>query len=471
MANVQKIEGVKGISYKLTAYCGYDSKGKQIRKSKTWKPSKGMTVRQAEKQAFVEAELFEEAVNKGITAFDGRIRFTEYADIWFANAQIAPKTRERYVVLLRRINAAIGHLRLENIQAHHLEAFYNNLKEDNIKETGRYAIPCGLCALMSDKELTRAAVARLSGVSSRTVSIARKGGRISLDSAEKIAVALEVPVKQIFTIYQNTSGLSDQTILHHHRLLAAILGKAKLERIIPFNPASEHMNAPKVRRKESRYLSDTQAQHIVELLLQETDIRKKAAILLCLYSGIRRGEFGGLQWKDIDWQNSLIHILRAIQWQQGKGVVEVDTKNESSKRVIRLPQLIFDLLAEYRTYWLEQRLKCGSTWEGDDWIFIQENGRPLAPNTLNFWLNKFIEKHGLPHFSPHSLRHTFCSLQIASGVNIRTVQARSGHSRASTLTDIYSHALKTADERASDTLDDILTPKDRKIAVISRQQA
>jgi len=312
---------------------------------------------------------------------------------------------------------------------------------------------------MEERKLSRNAVAKISGVSTTTVGAAIKGKNISLESAENIAAALNTPTQNIFTIHGETSGLSDVTVLHHHRLIAMILGAAKQARIIPFNPASEHMKAPKIRRKEATYLSDTQAQYMVELLLQEPDIRKKTAILLCLYSGVRRGEFGGLQWKDIDWQNGLIHIKRAIQWQQGKGVVEVDTKNESSKRVMRLPQLIFDLLADYRQYWLELRFKCGDKWEGDDWVFIGETGLPLSPNRLNVWLNKLTTQHNLPHISPHSLRHTFCTLQIASGVDIRTLQARSGHSRASTLTDIYTHALKTADERASDTLNDILTPK------------
>ena len=72
MANTTKIEVKKGISYKLTAFCGYDSKGKQVRKTKTWRPEKGMTARQAEKQAAFEAEKFEEALNKGIIAFDGK---------------------------------------------------------------------------------------------------------------------------------------------------------------------------------------------------------------------------------------------------------------------------------------------------------------------------------------------------------------------------------------------------------------
>lgn len=166
-----------------------------------------------------------------------------------------------------------------------------------------------------------------------------------------------------------------------------------------------------------------------------------------------------MQWRDIDWQNNLIHIRRTTQWQQGKGMVECPTKNDSSMRTIRLPQLIFDLLEEYRDFWLELRTNCGDKWEGDDWIFIQDTGKPIAPNTLNFWIKQLIEEHDLPHFTPHSLRHTFSTLQIAAGVNIRTLQARTGHSQASTLTNIYTHAIKSAEEAATAALDDMLTPK------------
>lgn len=275
----------------------------------------------------------------------------------------------------------------------------------------------------------------------------------------------------LFSIQETTSGLSDKTVMHHHRLISAILGKAKRERIIPFNVASEHATAPKVRKREARYLDDVQAKHIVQLLLQESDIRKKAAILLCLYSGIRRGEFGGLQWKNIDFENNLIYIKQSTQWQQGKGIVEIPTKNESSERTIRLPSWILDVMHEYRQWWFEHRFKCGSTWQGSDWVFIQENGKPIAPNTLNFWLNQLIKQHNLEHFTPHSLRHTFSTLQIMSGVNIRTLQARTGHSQASTLTNIYAHAIKTADEMATEALDDMLTPKVQKNPLFTRKQA
>jgi len=61
-------------------------------------------------------------------------------------------------------------------------------------------------------------------------------------------------------------------------------------------------------------------------------------------------------------------------------------------------------------------------------------------------------------YSP-SLRHTNITLLLAAGVPLRTVSYRAGHAQTSTTENIYAHAIKTADEIASEALDDILTPK------------
>ena len=464
MANIQKIEGTKGISYKLTAYCGYDSKGQQIRKTKTWRPAPGMTARQTEKQAMIEAELFEDAINKGHNAFSGKIRFEEYAAVWLKNAQIAPATCTGYEIYLRRINAAIGHMKLENIQAHHLEAFYKNLSEDNINSRGRHAISDKLNKVIRERGLPRGKLAQMAGVAPATVKGACDGKRISIKCAEKVAASLEMSLNQLFIVQESTTGLSDKTILHHHRLISAILGKAKKERIIPFNVATEHTTAPRVKRKEAKYLDDEQARQLVALLLNEEDIRVKTSIMLALYSGVRRGELCGLSWDNIDERLGIIHVLKASQYQQGKGIVEVSTKNESSKRVIKLPPIIFELLGHYRKWWLEQKLLNGDRWQGEaNRLFIQADGKPISPDTINYWVEKFIQKHGLERFTPHSLRHTFTTLQIMAGVDIRTLQARTGHAQASTLTNVYAHSIKTAAEAATDALDNILTPKHNKI--------
>ena len=463
MANITKRTGKSGdVSYLIRVSCGYDASGRQIVKRTTWKPESGLTQKQIEKELNRFAVDFENKIMNGATAYDGSVKFAEYADIWLENAQIAPKTRERYVVLLRRVNMAIGHLKLQNLQAHHLEAFYKNLAENGVKTPGTYAVSDKLDKIIIEKKIKRKDLAALASVAENTLTVARRGEHISIASAEKIAAALDMPVRQLFKLNEATSGLSDKTILHHHRLISAILGKAKKERIIPFNVAVEHTAAPKLTKKEAVYLDDIQAQKVVELLLNEEDIRVKTSILLSLYSGVRRGELCGLEWQDIDFDHHVIHIKRASQYQKGKGIVEVPTKNESSIRAIKMPEWIFDLLKQYKSWWSLQRIANGSCWQGSERLFIQSDGRPINPDTINFWLEKFIKENNLPHFTPHSLRHTFCTLQIMAGVNIRTLQSRTGHAQASTLVNIYSHAIKTADELAADALDDMLTPNREK---------
>jgi len=450
-------------SYLIRVFVDEKAGGKQTVKSMTYKPEQGMTARQVEKKLNETAVLFEQNVKSGVVAYDGRTKFADYAARWLEAAQIAPKTREGYELYLRRINEAIGHIRLESLQAHHLEAFYKNLAEDGISTRGRYAVAKGLSELMKERKLSGNKLAIAAGVSTAAVGLSRRGNRVSIETANKIAVALGVPVGQVFDVQNTTSGLSDKSILHHHRLISAILGKAKKERIVPFNVALEHATAPKVAKKEAKYLDDVKARELVGLLMQEDDIRVKTSILLSLYSGVRRGELCGLSFGDIDEAHGVIHIMRASQYLPRIGIVEVPTKNESSKRPIKLPPFIFEVLREYRGWWDEQREINGDRWQGhQERLFIQSDGKPINPDTINFWLDKFIEKHELERFTPHSLRHTFSTLQIMAGVNIRTLQARTGHAQASTLTNIYAHAIKTADEAATEVLDDILTPKTKK---------
>ena len=473
MANITPRLNKKGeISYLIRVFVDEKSDGKQTFKSMTFRPAPGLSQKQIEKKLNETAVMFENKVKNGLSAYDGTTKFEDYAARWMEAAQHAPKTRSRYESLLVRINAAIGHIKLQNIQAHHLEAFYANLKEDGIKDKGRYAATCGLDNLMDEKKLTRDRVSKLAGIAPSTVGVARSGKQISIECAKKIAAVFDVPVKRIFTIDDNTCGLSDKTILHHHRLISSILGKAKKERIIQYNVALEHATAPKVAKKEARYLDDEQARELVSLLLNEPDIRIKTSLILALYSGVRRGELCGLEWRDIDSDKGLIHVLRASQYQSGNGIITVSTKNESSKRPIKLPPFMFQLLSQYRVWWLEQRIHNGDRWQGkDERLFIQSDGKPINPDTINYWLGKFIKRHSLEHFTPHSLRHTFSTLQISAGVDIRTLQARTGHAQASTLTNIYAHSIKSATEAASDVLDDILTPKAQKDTLQSQQRA
>jgi integrase len=462
MANITKRTNKDGsASYLIRIYVDETGTGHQVVKSMTWRPSEAMRPTTAEKEANRQALLFEDQVKRGLASFAESTKFEDYGSAWVENEPMAFKTRERYLELLKRINAAMGHIKLEKLQAHHLEAFYKNLAETGVNERERYAVSDKqFDNIMKSKKLSRATLGKLAGLSASTVSTAARGEKVNIETAEKLCAALETKVSDLFVLHENTSGLSDKTILHHHRLISAILEKAKRERLIPYNVAREHATAPKVQHKEAAYLDDEQARDFLALLLNEDDIRAKTALILLLFTGARRGELCGLSWPDIDVEKNIINIVRASQYQSKQGIVEVPTKNTSSIRAVKVPAFVFELLGQYRTWWNEKRLLFGKDWQGKEQrLFIQEEGKPINPDTINFWMNKFISKHHIEHITPHGLRHTFATLQISAGVDIRTLQARTGHAQASTLVNIYSHAIKSAQEAASTVLDNILLSK------------
>ncbi len=458
MANITKRQNKAGnSSYLIRVYIDEGAGGKQLTKSMTWKPPGGMRPSTADKQAEKEAVLFEERVKSGIVSLDGKTKFAEYAARWMETAELAPKTREQYDYLLKRINQGIGHIALEKLRVDHLHLFFKNLREDDVKTIGGYAISNVLGECRKAAGMTRRKLSELSGVSVSTILVATRGERIAIDSAKKLCAALEQSLEAVFTVNYKTGKLSARTIKLHHSIIRLILAAAKRARIIPFNVAAEFMDAPKNPKSEAKYLSDEEAQGFLSVLIQEPDIRVKTALILDLFTGLRRGELCGLSWPDIDYDKKVIHIRRASQYVPKHGIIEVTTKNETSDRDIDVSPFVIGALRQYQAWWREHRLMHGDAWKGEkERLFIQNNGKPIYPGTINEWLSKFAARNGMEHINPHALRHTFITLQITAGVDIRTLQARTGHAQASTLLNVYSHSIKSAQEKAAQALDAVL---------------
>ena len=115
------------------------------------------------------------------------------------------------------------------------------------------------------------------------------------------------------------------------------------------------------------------------------------------------------------------------------------------------------LLKDYRQYWLELRFKNGDRWNSGEYVFVQDDGSVINPDSLTAYLRKLSQKHPeLPHINPHAFRHTVASVLINSGQDIVTVSRRLGHSRTSTTLDVYSHLIAEADADASEVIADAL---------------
>jgi len=257
---------------------------------------------------------------------------------------------------------------------------------------------------------------------------------------------------------KRTGGfLSPKTIQEHHRFISKVLNTAVQWQIIYENPATR-ATPPKVKQAEVLYLDEEQAKMVITALEQEEQ-KYKTALILAIYSGLRRGELCGLKWQDIDFEGKIISVRRTLQYLASIGLYEKEPKTKSSLRSLKLPDEIFHLLREHKSWQDEQRTAHGTAWEDNDYILTQQDGKPMHPDTLTDFFSRLAKKLDLPKgISFHSLRHTSATLLIAGGMSPRTVASRLGHAQVSTTMNIYSHQLQSADAKAAEVLSDMLNP-------------
>jgi len=256
---------------------------------------------------------------------------------------------------------------------------------------------------------------------------------------------------------KNGGKLSGKTILEVHRLLHTVLDQAVKECIIPFNTA-DRVEPPKAKKSDPVYYQPEEVEAILEALNEEPG-QWRMLVLLLLVSGCRRGEVLGLKWENVSFAYNRIHICRNILYTKERGVYEDTPKTENSTRYISIPADIMAELRHHRAWQASERLRLGTYYEIQGFVFAQDNGKPLHPCSVTSWLRKFSDRHGLPHLNPHGFRHTMASMLIYNGVDPVTVSHRLGHDQVSTTTDIYSHMISDADSRSADIIADALSFK------------
>ena len=444
--------------YFIMVSTGYDTTGKQIRKTMTWKPEPGMSDKQIQKAVNEQAVLFEKKVLSG-EILDDKISFSDFGRKWlteYGDKQLAPKTLSRYWSLFRRIEPVIGHIRLDRLQPHHLLAFYDQLGENVESVNASFLATEKLVYVFRKRDITKKAISQGSGISINTIYNIFKGRPVTEESAQKVSLFFSLPFSAAFTCAKETRPLSNKTIRHHHRLISVMLNTAVQWQLIMNNPA-QRVKAPKVQNKEAKYLDEKQSAKLISLL-EKAPVQNRMMIMLLLYSGLRRGELLGLEWKDLDFGKNLISIKRTSQYLPGNGIFTKETKTESSVRTIKLPEQVFLLLKEYKRWQAEKQIHMGDRWTQSDRLFTTDEGKPVHPDSISGWFRKFIAKTDLPQISIHSLRHTNITLLLSAGVPLRTVSYRAGHAQTTTTANIYAHAIQSADEMAAQALDNLLLP-------------
>lgn len=422
--------------------------------SPTW------TEKSARKKAEAFAATFEKECREGVTS-DNRQKFAAYCDYVIEQKEsrgIKHSTIVRYKELARRIYPAIGHIKLKDLRADHLNTLYTNLsKPGEGKARSSAQAKTDLATLLKERSITRLALAESAGVPLRSVYAAIKGEKVDKGVAEAIAAVLQIKLESAFRIEENTRTLSAKTIIEHHRLISTVLDQAVKEGLIPFNVAGR-ATLPKVERKEVNYFQPEQIAAIREALEHEP-LKWKVLVHLFLITGARRGEVLGLKWDKVDFEGKRIYICNSVLYSADIGIYESTPKTEHSKRYISLPVETMQLLRQYRAWQNQERLRLGGYYQDKGFVFSQDTGEPMHPDSVTDYLKKFSKRYGLPHINPHAFRHTMASMLYFNGVDSVSISRRLGHAQVSTTANIYAHVMEEADKKNADILADVFLKK------------
>ena len=164
-----------------------------------------------------------------------------------------------------------------------------------------------------------------------------------------------------------------------------------------------------------------------------------------LTTGLRRGELLGLKWEDIDLERGDLRVRRQIARINGE-VVEAPLKTKNAYRTLPLAEDTIGVLEA-------QRKKTGDS----PWVFPSPTGGPISPDSVLRMLHRVLKRAGLPRVRFHDLRHTFATLALQNGVDVKTVSGMLGHFSAGFTLDTYAHVTTASQRQAAKTMGNLLS--------------
>lgn len=157
--------------------------------------------------------------------------------------------------------------------------------------------------------------------------------------------------------------------------------------------------------------------------------------VLAIFTGVRQGELWGIKWGDIDWPNCQINIQRTFN----KGRFFSPKTKTSIRKVDLGPTAMTEL----------KKWKLACPQNDLDLVFPNGSGGPI--NYSNMVGRHFLpplEGAGLPRIRFHDLRHTYASLLIDQGENLKYIQTQLGHSSPTVTLNVYAHLMKPTNQEA-----------------------
>jgi integrase len=262
---------------------------------------------------------------------------------------------------------------------------------------------------------------------------------------------------EIQSFLNTRAGMGKTTLGDIYSILYNTFTRATAEGIIDRNPALG-TTRPAAEHKKRRALTGTEVEAVLKIAQESSD---GLLLLLLYYTGMRRGEMLGLQWRDVDFEKQVINVCRDMDPATGS---LGELKTPSSRRSIPMPPALIKALDAIRgigTTPVLQSPRDRSHWSHATfirhWRTIAVELYKVAPSIEHekVMTKKDAEGNEIPVIgsilTPHYFRHNYASVLYNAGVDVLAAQKILGHADVKTTLSIYAHlgAKKEAESHAA----------------------
>lgn len=297
----------------------------------------------------------------------------------------------------------------------------------------------------------------------------------------------DIRYTDVFRLYSDMicfHKVSYSTVEHVHRIIYPVYEAAVRDNIVRNNPTTHALQ--QVRKQfgavygKRKALTPEEQEAFLDFMKDHPVYGHWYPIyLFFLGTGVRMGEFAALTWKDIDFDKKVITINKSLVYIGGKyGKIGeklfISTpKTDAGIRKIPMASEVEKALRDVKAYQKSEDIKCNIIIDGiTDFVFLNRFGSVFLEANINKTLQRIIKAHNetniyksyrtnqepflLPHFSPHSLRHTFCTRLCENESNIKVIQSIMGHVDVNTTMNIYAEVSEIKKNESFRSLEDKL---------------
>lgn len=393
-------------SFRLYACIGRDENKKQIMKNRTIPakdfPADKKKQKQLQTWADAEAEKWEQELKSGLAPIQ-ETTFSKFIDEIFipvhCGSQKSPSTVKFYKDKTERLKKCFGSMKLDKITAIDIQRYLNDLSQQEYIHH---------------------------------VKISDDGTK-------------ENVMKRYSPAY----------VQHHKTVLTVAFDFAERHDLISRNPMRK-VSPIKQEHHDPDHFTQDEAKKFLSVLNEKAPMYWRSAMYVFILTGLRRGELAGLKWEDIDFSGNVIHICRNVICNKETGNVPFVKETKTDESTAMLPML--PIMASVLKAWKKEQAKQYGVLLPSTFIFNSRNDpyKPIRPDSITQWLERFEKRNGIRSISPHDLRHTCGTLMLKSGATIKEVQKTLRHADASTTLKFYIgtdiESLRDASDKYASTL-------------------